>query len=214
VRPQIENVLVQLGAHVMVLKLPAQLPAQPAPQLKALQWYPAGQPAVHLSNAAQLHKSQAPQEHVGEHVREVQVSQAEVSPGVHSPSPLHAPKSSHRHDSLHVRLRLPQRPQTPSSVSPAAHSPSLEQVLHAPHPQPALQKRSRLPQLPQASDSRTPGSQVPAAVPHARHIPSTHSPPPGQGVPGQQAAPGVPQPWHCPASHEKPVAQAFPRQQG
>ena len=85
---------------------------------------------------------------------------------------------------------------------------------HAPQAHDASHRRSRVPQFPQGSVSFVPGVQVPICVPHAVHVPLTHTPPPGQGVPGQHAWPGPPHSTHLLLLHRKPVWHASERQHG
>ncbi len=105
-------------------------------------------------------------EHEPEHVS------ALVSPGLHSPSPVHAVGSSQKHESLQVRVCVPQLPHESVSTVPAAHIPSPLHSDQASHSQASVQVRVRVPQLPQSPVSVSPGSQRGLAW----HSPSLHAP--------------------------------------
>ncbi len=78
------------------------------------------------------------------------------SPGVHGPSPMHAPVASHTHAAVHRDARVPHAPQGSLPIVPGAQIPS---PAHAPyaHVPPAVQKRSTVPHDPQATFSTAPG---------------------------------------------------------
>ena len=133
----------------------------------------------------------------------------DVLPGSHSPMPVQADASPHRHASEQVRLRVPQRSQGTVSTMPAVHSPMPVQSPRGPHVQLSRQVWTRVPQRSQGISRRSPGEHSQAA-----HVPETQREPAAQGiVPGQHARPMAPHASHTPALHVRPTLQPSPAQQ-
>lgn len=130
-------------------------------------------------------------------------------PGSHSPMPMQADASPHRHASEQVRLRVPHRSQGTVSTMPAVHSPMPVQSPTGPHVQLSRQVWTRVPQRSHGISRRSPGEHS-----HAAHDPETQREPAAHGiVPGQQACPIEPHDSHRPALHVRPTLQPSPAQQ-